>query len=108
MLALAALGALGVIAGQTVLPSEEELRRRAYDHAQHNSDDPALFHYAQLNPAQYRMDGRHNVREPVLGFIHGWAEHDIKAQQLEHQDSVLRMPNSVEPDDVAALRALQW
>lgn len=105
--AVAALG-LAAAAHATMRGQGEEEQRREYDATVHNSDDPMLFHYGQENPRWLRTRGMDSVREPLPPFLHGWVEHDIKAQQLEHLDGVLRGPNSLDADDVDALRAFQW
>lgn len=107
MLAVLALVGVAAAAHATMGEKGEEQLRREYDATVHNSDDPQLFHYGQDNPTWLRLRGTENVREPIQPFLHGWVEHDIKAQQLERMDGVLRGPESLEQDDIDALRAFR-
>lgn len=106
---LAALGLLGLGSlMQSVAPDgSEEAVRRELDHIEHNSDDPFLYSYGQLNPVQYRMLAMDSVRRPEMPYLHGWVEHNIKSQQLEILDTVLRSENSLDPDDLKALHNLR-
>lgn len=107
MLAGLALLGMAAAAHATMGDKGEEQLRREYDATVHNSDDPQLYHFGQENPRWLRVRGVENVREPIQPFLHGWVEHDIKSQQLERMDGVLRGPNSLEQDDLDALRRLR-